>query len=928
MSHTLPVIVYGNGDLFREYFNAIVAAMGHGSHFSTLLHISILLAGFTVIFSFIMRRDLMEMVKWLGIFYVAIYILFLPQTSIVIIDRVNGDANYVVDHVPLGLALVASYTSAVGDALTQNLESNFTMPDDLRYHKTGMVFASRLVEAASQFEIVDEKFDSNLKGFVHQCVFYDLLLNKYSINTLMSAPNVWGLIASNPSPARSFVYDGDVTTCKEGVRKLADDWKQAIDSAEQAYGKRIYPNVAKEKAKSLLIIDLPMSYQYLTKLSESASDIMQQNLMANAISRGIVSMNAKLNAAASMESYAFVRAQEQTRLTNKTLGDMAAHWLPLMKNAFEAIMYGSFIFIVLLSVFPFGVTIFKNYVYTLLWIQMWAPLYAIINLIVSYYAQLHSMAATDEALSLNATSGLLQINSDISGLAGYLTLSVPFLSAGLVKGMASTFTQLSQYVGGVTQSAGGTAAQEAVTGNMSFGNTSIGNHHAFNTQANHLDTSGRVSAGSFTTQMAGGSSLTITADGSGVLDMRNAMSNLGASINFAESLRASYSHQADRAFTAAQNDAFGYSNATNAAIRDVSELSRHLGKSMASGEGWNFSTNAGSAQAMSNIQRMNQDFADRHHLSYGQAANVLANAAISGQSSFSIGKGESGGVLPVSFGGSISGGLSRTGGHSQSTDQSSVFSEAQSYVKDHHYAENVDVVKRAVQDRSLRTNNEEGNRLVESAAASFDRAASFRHDMQSNLSHAESARGMASRVEEKADSINVNANQAFTEWLINQPGTNGTGRLGYRGVEHLKNQPDEMMHYAKSYADLHQSSITSNWQRNFPATEGEIAKRYAAYQEGLPQEADVLAKSAINKSDISNKAHQEGLVHDHVIDPSAKYQTEDLLHENQKKVDGGQKEMAKKGEAETKKVQAEEARKRHGSLVGDVLLGIDTQDYR
>lgn len=926
MSQTLPVIVYGNGDLFREYFNAIVAAMGHGSHFSTLLHISILLAGFTVIFSFIVRRDLMEMVKWLGIFYIAIYILFLPQTSIVIIDRVNGDANYAVDHVPLGLALVASYTSAIGDALTQNLESNFTMPDYQPYHRTGMVFASRLVEAASQFEIVDEKFDGNLKGFVHQCVFYDLLLNKYSINALMSAPNVWTLVSENASPARSFIYDGNVTTCKDGVRKLTENWKAAIDSAAQAYGKRIYPNAAKEKAKGLLMLDLPMSYQYLTKLADSASNIMQQNLMANAISRGIISMNAKLNTAASMESYAFARAQEQKRLTNKTLGDMAAHWLPLMKNAFEAIMYGSFIFIILLSVFPFGWMIFKNYVYTFLWIQIWAPLYAIINLIVSYYAQLHSVAATDGALSLNAMSGILQINSDISGLAGYLTLSVPFLSAGLVKGMASTFTQLSQYVGGVTQSAGGTAAQEAVTGNMSFGNTSLDNHSAFNTSANHFDTSGRMSAGSFTTQMAGGSSLTVTADGSGVLDMRNAMSNLGASINFAESLRSSYSQQADRAFTAAQNDSVGFSKASNAALRDVSEVSRHWGKSTASGEGWNFSTNAGTAKAISNIQRMTEDFATRHHISYGESANLLANAHVSGQASIGVGTGEK--ILPVSVGGSASGGMSRTAGHNSSTDKSALFSEAQSYAKDNHYSENVDVVQRAVQDHSLRTNSEEGNRLVDNASASFDKAESFRRDRQSNLSQAESAREMASKVEEKADSINVNANQAFAEWLVNQPGTDGKGRLGYRGAERLKQDTDGMMHYARQYAEQHQSTMTSHWQRNLAATKGEITHRYQAEQQHIPDQSTIETHRSINKSDIENRAHHQGLVPEHVIDHSAKQQAENLLNDNQRKVSDGKKDIAHQGKVETKKVKDERSRDRHGTLLGDMWNDIDTKDHQ
>lgn len=925
MSQTFPVIVYGNGDLFRQYFNAIVAAMGNGSHFSTLIHIAIILAGITVIFSFIKRRDVMEVARWLGVFYVAFYVIFLPQASIIIIDRVNNDAAYSVDHVPLGLAVIASYTSTIGDGLTRNLETNFTMPDYQSYHRNGMVFASRLVEAASQFEITDEKFDANLKGFIHQCVFYDILLNKYSIHDLNSASNVWGLVSTNASPARSFLYDGNITTCREGVRKLNEDWKQAISSAEQSYGKRIYPNVAKDKAKSLLIAGLPLSYQYLTKLSESASALMQQNLMANAISRGIISMNAKLNTAASMESYAFTRAQEQKRLTNKTLGDMAAHWLPLMKNAFEAIMYGSFIFIVVLSVFPFGFMIIQNYVYTLLWIQMWAPLYAIINLIVSYYAQLHSVAATDGALSLNAMSGVLQINSDIAGLAGYLTLGVPFLSAGLVKGMASTFTHLSQYVGGVTQSSGGAGAQEAITGNMSFGNTSLNNHNAFNTSANHFDTSGRVSTGSFTTQMPGGSTLTLTADGSGIIDSRNAISNLGGSVNYAESLRSSYSHQADRAFTAAKNDAVGFNQASSSAMRNISELSRHWGKSTASGEGWNFSTNSGTAQAISHIQRATQDFADRHHISYGEAANVLANAHIAGQASIGVGTGKA--LSPVNIGGSVSGGLSKTAGHTSSTDQGALFSEAQSYIKDQHYSENVDIVKRAVKDQTLRTNSEAGNRLVNNASASFDKAESFRHDMQSHLSQADSAREMASLVAEKADTINVNSNQAFADWLINQPGTDGRGRLGYRGAERLKQDPEGMMHYARQFTEQHQSALSSNWQHNLPSTKGEITQSYHSQQQSIPKEPTVSTHHASNRENISQQANQHGVVPHQIIDSSAKAQTENALQSGQSRIHEEKKHIDQKASAETQKVKQEQSRHRSDGLLSDLWNGIDTKNY-
>jgi len=39
---------------------------------------------------------------------------------------------------------------------------------------------------------------------------------------------------------------------------------------------------------------------------------MQQSMMANAIQRGVLKMGATVNASAAMQSYAFVRAMEQT----------------------------------------------------------------------------------------------------------------------------------------------------------------------------------------------------------------------------------------------------------------------------------------------------------------------------------------------------------------------------------------------------------------------------------------------------------------------------------------------------------------------------------------------------------------------------------------------------------------------------------------
>lgn len=923
---TFPIIVYGDGALFREYFNAIVAFFGT-SNFSSLLNIAFLLATTTVCYSYITKRNLMVLIKWLGLFYVAVYVMFMPRTSVVIIDRVNNNMHYIVDHVPLGLAVLASYTSSIDDALTQAIESNFMMPDFMPYHETGMVFASRLVTMSNQFEINDANFDANLQDFVHQCIFYDILLNKYSINDLTSSSNVWNFVSSYASPARAFLYNGTITTCKDGARKLTDDWQKVIDSSLEQYSQRIYPALSKEKAKSQILIDLPISYRYLTTISAQAQEIMQQNLMSNAIQRGVVGMGAKLDASAALESYAFARAQEQKRMTNKTVGEMAANWLPLIKIACEAIIYGSFIFIVLLAVFPFGGMVIRNYALSLVWIHTWAPMYAIINLMVSYHAQSNSVAATNGVMSLKAMSGLLQINSDIAGLAGYLSMLVPFFASGLVFGMHKVLAQGAQYDGGVTQSAVASSVGEAITGNMSFGNTSLGNHNAFNTTANHVDTSGRVSSGMTTTQLAGGSSLSVAADGSHIMDMRNSLSNLGTSINFSDALRNSYSQQAERAESAATSEGSTYSQSTNAALRDMYDLSQHLNQSKASGDSWSVSTNAGAAQAIGENDRLTRDFAERHHLSYHDAANVLASAYTDAKVSGGVSVGTPK-ILPLSAqaGASASAGYSRSAGHTSGTDKGSAYSDAQSFIQDTNYSKNVDLVSRAAKDHSLRFNNEEGNRLVNSMGASFDKAESARHDMQSHYQEAQTARQNASFVTEHAGAIQVNASQQYADWLANQPGTNGQGRMGYGSIEAIHKDPHLAEQYANQFMEQHKSQFTSNWNHGLTSSKEGIHHQYQQSSYQNQSTSSVEASHGRNKQSVLQHAYQEGL-HSNMVDTSAQQQAESMISQNKNQIDKSHHKISQDGMSQTNKVNTEESRERHHGLSRDLVSDIDTKNH-
>ena len=934
MASMLPVYVLGNGDLYAQYFNAIVTSFGT-STFSTLMRISILIGGFSVLFSLVWKRNIIEFIKWFALVYLSIYIFFIPKASIEIIDAVNGNRPYAVDNVPLGLALLANITTSISYALTELTEMNFSMPDDLRYHKSGMVFASEIVRAVSQFEITDARFDGNIQGFIHQCVFYDILLKKYSMNDLVESNNIWALVSQKASPARGFVYTdednhSEFQTCRQTVPLLTSDWAKAVSNAKSLYSTRLFSTAADPQEALKKYIGL--SYGYLTKLSGQADRIMQQSLMANAIQRGVVRMGANLNATAALQSYSFVRAQEQKRLTNQTVGDMAAVWLPLIKNSIELITYGSFVFVILLIMLPFGLTTLKSYIYTIVWVQLWAPLYAVLNLTVSFYSQSKSIAATTGGLSLQSMPGLLQINADMAGLAGYLSMSVPVLAGGLIWGMHHAFLQASQYAGGVTQSTSATAAAEAVTGNMGFGNTNFGNQSAFNRTANHVDTNGRVSSGSSTVQLSDGSQLSVMPNGDQVLNMGNTISNIGTSIGFSNAFRTGYSQNADKAMTAATSANNAYHDATSSGMRDVYEISSHLGNSTSSGDSWSISASAGTTKAFGEVQKVTQDYADRHHISFSEAANVLSSvyaegkAGISGNIGASAGMkgmGPSGGI-DLSASGSV--GTSHSAGHNNSTDKGSAYSDAKDYLKDTHYSESIDTISRAAQDKSLRVNNETGSRLVDNMGSSFEHAEGYRHDVQSNLQQAESYREQASKAEEDSVRIDTVGTQEFVNYIANQPGTDGKGTLGADSVRHIMKDPELKNQYLNSFTENYKSDLENKWGHGLSHSAQSIQKTYHENNKHVPGNSKIKSSNQVDHQQMEERARATGLTSNNFIDYSAKKQTEDMIANSSQTVAQNQQTINKEGEALQHKVANEKANERHGSLVSDMWNNVDTKE--
>ena len=566
-------------------------------------------------------------------------------------------------------------------------------------------------------------------------------------------------MTEHASPARAFLYNQTVVTCRDGVASLNQDWQTAITQAEGRYAARLFPE--ETEAKTQLLKYLPLSYTFLTDLSENASDLMQQNMMANALQSGLLNWSAQTNAPAALEGYAFNKAQQQNRISNRTIGDMAAYWLPLLKNIFEGILYGSFVFIFLLVLFPFGLAVLRQYAYSLLWLQLWAPLYAIINLYVNFYAQHRSLGAINlgeglQGLTLVAQSGLAQVNSDMAGLAGYISLSVPLIATSLVTGLHQALSHLGQYVGGAVQSSTTASAGEAAVGSFNLASTSFSTHNAYNTSANHFDDTARTFSGTVTDQMPGGSTITMTADGSMVMNNQPAISSLGTQIHLGEAIRSSATEQADKSYSAALSHQRSYNEAMSEAERGVYELSHHQALSEASGSSFITSEGASEMQSLSSLHQQSIQVNEAHHASESTSKNRTMDIGLRGQAS----AGAQGGMI-VNASGSVgvSAGVNWSRQDTDSTQHS--VSDSENFTQNAGYSQNVENVFRGVAEGHYRASTEEGQRILDSISTSLDRAHQEQQQASAQFQQAETYRKIASISEEQVASINANANQEF-----------------------------------------------------------------------------------------------------------------------------------------------------------------------
>lgn len=779
------VYVLSGGEFLTAIFNGVAVLMGT-TEWASMFRIAALMSVMVLFATYIRGHDPLEVLKFIAFFMFLTSVLIIPKRTVQIIDRTDATSVHTVDNVPLGLAAPAKFITGIGTALTEGFETVFHTPDSATYSKTGMLFGANLVGTATDFSFRNGDLAELFTAYVRNCVVGDIMLNhKYSFQELMNSEDPYSLIFSKPSPLRGVMVPyGNTMANREGFwtcQELARNVLQPqLTTDTQNGGKTWDYYVArltggKPNASALFGTLLGDSYSYYYSGGSSASQIMRQTVVMNGLKQGIASTSAQNGDAAGLVNLASQSSYTKMRLSQATSTSIATTYLPLLNTVLLAMVIGLFPVIILLaSIHTLTMEVLKGYIFTLIYLQAWGPMFAILNYAVSMY--LTGKTGT-LSFSLSNLSVIQQTHADIGSIAGWLSLSIPFLAWGIVKGLGSAVSQAGNYLGTAMNSTASSESSRAGDGSWAFNNLQTDN-----VAGNKWDTNYASRSGMAMTQMGNGATATRTRDGSTVLETTQAISKLATEVMGDRISQTGIQKLQRDAMSQQQSLNNSLSHSTSTGVSQLSQWASQRGNSDTVSRGADNSISANDATAISKMQSAITRYARDNNVSQADALrtameksqNLAFNAG--GGAYFKVDSKDQliGKLTALGLGSSAGGDLhtrldyngQNGSSHGTSTDMSNRTSSTKDFsaqdLKDIRHGVDVVASHRTI-DNSSHTDNSSGSLLNQMAATFSDmRTQASQYSDAQTRSH-EYAQ-MASYVQNHSDSVRSNYTQEFVEY--------------------------------------------------------------------------------------------------------------------------------------------------------------------
>ena len=732
------VYAYWNVAELEAMFNAVASIMGSGDYLGLLRTMAIVGIIVVVIATLTGRERLDGMWKWL--FFLAIFqsMLLIPKVTVTIDDRTGNEPPRAVANVPIGLGAFAHSMSKVGDWMTGAFETVFSLPDDVKFRKNGTLFGHRVLSERLAVKSGNPVLTSNLLEFYRECVAPDLATGYIRMKEdILEVNNVWGSLNGKTNPAR-LVTLRDTTDptvmstvgCDVAYQSLTTQINAESSRQITLLGSRLYPKMSQAEAGTAIVGSLATSTNYLLGVSASAQDAVKQAIVANFMIDAQYMLPAQIGDAASAQTnLAMAQSLRSTSDSYKLMARVAESTMPKVRNAIELIQYAIFpvflLFVVLSGHQAGGVV--KSYAASLFWIQLWAPLYAVMNFIITMYSRSqYTNGSAGSGLSIEQMSFLNTAIVSDQAIAGMLVISIPAIAAAIVKGGEVGLQSVAGLVAPPRDPE--KIASALAMGNMQMGNASLNNVSHDTMKGLAVDMNPSLRQGMTNYQARGGFEYSNFSGGGFIV--KQVKSEVRADMALNDSMGVAAKENYERSQQATQQQSAEYAESALAAIKQESGFERSHAKGSSDTTGYRHGT--GSSQSTEANETMRQ--VDQWARKLGVSEKVAMELMVGASMGMSTPK-----LLEIA---GLRGGVEVSAKMRNSADSTRALEEMAQYAKESSFGKKVGTVLDNGWERNYRTSDEGKTAGSEGLRASLDHARQSRDAFSASMQETEGHRQM------------------------------------------------------------------------------------------------------------------------------------------------------------------------------------------
>ncbi len=429
----MEVYTFGNGDFLQQVFVAVTSLMGTGS-FMTLVRLTVMLSMLVLAYQlfFSLRADLVisGFFKHYFIVVVLFYALMVPKTNVIIWDEYRApNAMPAVNNVPFGVALFANIFTTAERGLTKMMETSFSTPDDLKFSNSGFAFSVIALDNMKYATTTDPYFKRTMDDYVVNCFFTDVLWGDKDLNIVLTSNDIFSqLNPTHSAPLMSMAYSatypmGQQDSCQDIYNTITANMGATTSAALSKLSDTMGIDVASR---------LPTVMNSVLNVATTAQGAVKQAMVANSLKDGLAQTAMYTGVSGDAVAYATALAQQQQQSQWTIAGELSKKYIPILRQILEAVVYGIFPILFLMMMTPWGRKSLQMYVSLLMWLLMWSPLFALLNLIVNTRST-SVLKPSIGYFSMGNMPYIYQSTADVTAMAGYMAWLVPTLAFAIAK---------------------------------------------------------------------------------------------------------------------------------------------------------------------------------------------------------------------------------------------------------------------------------------------------------------------------------------------------------------------------------------------------------------------------------------------------------------------------------------------------------------